>query len=175
MIKIEERQLGRAKNALMFYLERHMIVPKIYVDANWDGHNVDVLAIDRDGVGDVYAVLLFPLRYFDHGTLDIVGEKNAIADVIERFGSIPANYKYGVAVDIDSHHNAAAFAVSEPLMERTFSPDGIGRVGFLTVGADQNEDPQVKVRVKAERFRAKIAKLADEYIDRHTADWEIRA
>jgi hypothetical protein len=171
----EERQLGRAKNALLPFLERRLSVPKMYIDAVWDGHKVDVLAVDRDGVGDVYAVLLFPLRYFPNGTPNIVEEAHAIEDVIERFGSIPANFKYGAAVDIDSHHNAATLGVSDSLTERTFSPDGIGRIGFLTVGANQGDEHQVKVRIKAERFRAKIAKLADEYIQQHEADWEIRA
>jgi len=175
MTTSEERQLGRAKNALLSFLERRLSIPKMYIDAVWDGEKVDVLAIDRDGVGDVYAVLLFPLVYFPHGLPDIVHEAHAIENVIERFTSIPANYKYGAAVDMDSNRNATTFSVSDPLSERTFSPDGIGRIGFLTVGADQGEDSQVKVRVKAERFRAKIAKLADEYIQQHEADWEIRA
>lgn len=171
----EERQLGRAKNALLPFLERRLSVPKMYIDAVWDGQKVDVLAIDRDGVGDVYAVLLFPLRYFPDGMLDIVGKAKAIEGVIERFESIPVNYKYGAAIDIDSYHNAATFAVSDSLLERTFSPDGIGRIGFLTVDSDQGEEPQVRVRVKAERFRARVAKLADEYVQQHEADWEIRA
>jgi hypothetical protein len=172
----EQRQLGRAKNAILAFFERRLSVPKMYIDAVWDGHKVDVLAIDRDGVGDVYAVLLFALRYIMPEDLpDISGDCISIADVIERFGSIPANFKYGAAVDIDSYHNAAEFAVSDPLMDRTFSPDGIGRVGFLTVGAVQGEEPQVKVRVKAERFRAKIAKLADDYIQQHEPDWQVRA
>jgi len=59
MIANEQQQIGRAKNAIMFFLERNLIVPKIYVDADWGGHHVDILAIDRDGVGDVHAVLLF--------------------------------------------------------------------------------------------------------------------
>jgi hypothetical protein len=171
----EERQSGRAKNALLTFLERRLSVPKMYIDAVWDGHKVDVLAIDRDGVGDVYAVLLFPLNYFPDGTLDIVGEAHAIKDIVERFASISANYKYGAAVDIDSHHNAASFAVSDSLTERTFSPDGIGRIGFITIGAGDGEEPEARIRVKAERFRAKIAKLADDYIQQHEADWELRA
>ena len=59
----EERQLGRAKNAVLSFLERGLSVPKIYIDTTWAGRHVDVLAIGRDGVGDVHAVLLFPNTY----------------------------------------------------------------------------------------------------------------
>jgi hypothetical protein len=53
----EEQQLGRTKNAILAFLERRISIPKIYIDAIWDGHQVDVLAIDRDGVGDVHAAM----------------------------------------------------------------------------------------------------------------------
>ena len=54
------RQLGRAKNAVLGFLEKNLYVPKIFLDATWDGHKVDLLGIDRDGAGDVYAVLFVP-------------------------------------------------------------------------------------------------------------------
>jgi hypothetical protein len=38
-----------------------------------------------------------------------------------------------------------------------------------------SEKIQVKLDIKPERFRAKIAKLAGDYIQQHEADWEIRA
>ena len=55
----EQLQLGRAKNAILAYLEKTLYVPKIYIDASWDGHTVGLLAIDRDGAGDVHVVTLF--------------------------------------------------------------------------------------------------------------------
>ena len=76
----EERQLGRAKNAVLSFLEQRLSIPKIYIDATWDGHHVDVLAINRDGVGDVHAVLLFARKYFENGDLDIVEHAHAIDD-----------------------------------------------------------------------------------------------
>jgi len=59
MTASEGIQMGRAKNAVLEFLENRLIVPKIYLDADWGGQNVEVLAIERDGVGDVHAVLLF--------------------------------------------------------------------------------------------------------------------
>src|SRR5277367_627943 len=56
------QELGRAKNALQDFLIRKLVVPKVYLDAEWSGTQVDVLAIDRAGVGDVHAVRMFPLE-----------------------------------------------------------------------------------------------------------------
>jgi hypothetical protein len=174
MAHSEDMQLGRAKNAVLDFLEQSLSIPKIYIDAEWDGHRVDVLAINRDGVGDVHVVLLFPRAYFDDGSFDMVRHAKAIEGLIERFQEIPAQYKYVAAVET-KNLNGAPFGVSAGLMDRSFSPDGIGRVGFITVDAPLEGAPQVKIEVKPERFRAKIAKLADEYVQQHEADWEIRA
>jgi hypothetical protein len=171
----EEMQLGRAKNAVLGFLEQSLSIPKIYIDAEWDGHHVDVLAINRDGVGDVHVVLLFARPYFDDGSFDMVRHAQAIEGIIERFQEIPAQYKYVAAVETKNRIDAAPFGVSAGLMDRSFAPDGIGRIGFITVDAPLEGGPQVKIQFKPERFRAKIAKLADEYVQQHEADWEIRA
>jgi len=176
MITAEERQLGRAKNAVMFYLERNLIVPKIYVDADWSGRHVDILAIDRDGVGDVHAVLLIPRKYLIDGSIDLAQEWIVEKDILDtRFQSIPAQYKYMGLVDLEGSRQNAGLELTASVTEKTFSPDGLGRVGFLKVGALSNEEPDVSVVIRPERFRAKIAKLADEYVQQHEADWEIRA
>jgi hypothetical protein len=186
MITTEERQLGRAKNAVMFYLERHLIVPKIYVDANWDGHPLDILAIDRDGVGDVHAVLIFQCKY-DEGNLrrDDTHYGQAINNLLDQFSLIEANYKYiGI---IGSFYEYPALAPSTTLklqsrymappgtMAKFFSPDGLGVVGLLAIDDSHEDEARVRIDRKPERFRAKIAKLADEYVQHHEPDWEIRA
>ena len=169
----EERQLGRAKNAALSFLEQRLSVPKIYIDADWGGHPVDVLAINRDGVGDVHAILLFTREYFSDGGLNMLGQAESVVTLIDRFASIPAQYKYIAAVDLDQQN--APFRLSDAVSEKTFAQDGIGRIGFLTIEVPIDGDPQTKVEIKPERFRAAIAKLADEYIHQHEADWEIRA
>lgn len=171
----EKRRIGRAKNAILAYFENHLSIPKIYIDAEWDGHRVDVLAINRDGVGDVHAVLLFARPYFDTGELNYVEHGEAIEERIEQFEAIPAQFKYIAAADLRPGQRIYPFGVADILKEKSFSPDGLGRIGFLTIDARSNDTPSVKVETNPERFRAKIAKLAGEYIEQHEADWEIRA
>jgi len=175
MITAEDRQLGRAKNALMFYLERHLIVPKIYLDANWGGHHVDILAIDRAGVGDVHAVLFVGASRINGESLDIEKLKLAVDRMIDQFILISANYKYIAIVNPDDCSLTEMSKIK--INEKLFSPDGLGRIGFILLGSVTEADSEVKpvLLVKPERFRAKIAKLADEFVQKHEADWEIRA
>jgi hypothetical protein len=175
MTTSEQRQLGRAKNAVLSFLEKKLAVPRIYLDAEWAGRYVDILAIDRDGVGDVHVCLLFGRDYFPDGTLNIVAEAKAIQELLETFDSTPAQFKYVVAVEIDMERGAAPLRLSDPLVDRTYSPDGIGRVGILLVDFLLDGEPQARLLAKPERFRAKVGDLADDFVEKHTADWEIRA
>jgi len=170
--------MGRAKNAMLEFLENRLIVPKIYLDADWGGQNVDVLAIERDGVGDVHAVLLFGC--------DTAGDPEefgsywiaAMNPLIDRFQEVNAQYKYIATVLIGGGENEVLplQGIPHEISDRSFSPDGLGRIGFLSVHSlVKNGEPQVRVVFKPERFRAKIAKLADEFVQQHEADWEIRA
>jgi hypothetical protein len=168
-------QLGRAKNAVMSFLEHSLSIPKIYIDADWDGHHIDVLAIDRDGVGDVHAVLLFANSCV-RGSESVVEDlTKAIEPLIVRFQSIPAQYKYIASVDIASHGHAVVPGLPHPIVDKMFSQDGMGRIGLLAIDFPHDGTPRTITMFKPERFRAKIAKLADEYIQKHEADWEIRA
>lgn len=168
-----QMQLGRAKNAALSFMERRLSVPKIYIDAFWDDHYVDVLAIDRDGVGDVHAIRLFERQYTADGRLDVDHQEGSVAALFSQLNKIPANYRYIAAVDVDAGPPVAMFRASS--VEELTSPDGIGRIGLLHIDATVEGDPEVLLRLKPERFRAKIAKLADEYVQQHEADWEIRA
>jgi hypothetical protein len=91
MIEIQTQQdLGRAKNALQNYLIRKLLIPKVYLDAEWDGEHVDVLAIDRAGVGDVHAVRIV------FGALE-----SAAGDIlmtVKELRKIPGHYRYVAAV-----------------------------------------------------------------------------
>ena len=175
MTTSEGRQLGRAKNAAMAFLERRLSIPKIYVDAVWDDHPLDVLAIDRDGVGDVHAVMLFPLQFDGREQIDLRTLEESINDLIDKFQSIPAQFKYIAAVDLSAKRRSVLIGFPQSLMDRSFAPDGLGRIGFLTIDAPLEDEPEVRIQIKPERFRAKIAKLADDYVQHHEADWELRA
>lgn len=173
----EKQQLGRAKNATLTFLEQRLSVPKIYIDADWDGSHVDVLAIDRDGVGDVHVALLCIRKRFEDQSLNIVDQARNIDELIDRFAGIPAQYKYVAIVDVLRGASAYSepFGLSSLLLEKSLAPDGIGRIGFLKIEVPFVGDPKVNMEIKPERFRATIAKLADEYVTQHSADWEIRA
>ena len=176
-MKIDEvRLMGRAKNAVLAHFESQLSIPKIYIDAEWDGRRVDVLAINRDGVGDVHVVLSFLRPYlFDDAAVNVLGQAEIIEELIERFSTIPAQYKYIAAIEPTKIQNANPFGLPPSLMDRFFADDGIGRIGLMLVDALPGGEPVVKLEIKPERFRAKIAKLADEYVQQHEADWEIRA
>jgi hypothetical protein len=171
----DERLLGRAKNAVLTFLEKRLYIPKIYLNAEWNGEALDLLAIDRDGSGDVHAVLMFPARSKpgDHSFLDDL--TSDIEAEIERFAGVSTQYKYIAAVSELREGEGLIAGFPSSLIDRSFSPDGIGRVGFLAVDFIGTGDPQTRQLLKPERFRAKIAKLADEYVEKHVADWEIRA
>ena len=173
MIMSEQANLGRAKNALLPFFEHRLYIPKIYIDATWNGEQVDLLAIDRDGSGDVHVVLMFPRKYFPDGRLDIQAQEQAASALMSKLSSIPANYKYIAGVDVESGYFIAMFLLNQ--LERLFSPDGIGRISLLHIDASSEDEPKVDVRLRPERFRAKIAQLADSYVQQHSADWEIRA
>jgi hypothetical protein len=180
--------MGRAKNAVLEFLENRLIVPKIYLDADWGGQKVDVLAIERDGVGDVHAVLIFQCRY-DEGNLklDTAHYAQAIDHLLNQLSLIQANYKYiGVIGSfylypaLEPHMTLKQktrylFPEDSEILTKSFSPDGLGRVGFLAIEHSDKDEPEVRLDLKPERFRAKIAKLANEYVQQHEADWEIRA
>ncbi len=175
MMKIEQRQLGRAKNSLLTFFEKKLAVPRIYLDTIWERSNIDVLSIDRDGVGDVHVALLLSRPYFPNGELDIISQAQEIEVLLERLEHISANWKYIVAVDANPQRRSAALRLSDILSERTFASDGIGRVGMLLVDFLIDEEAQTRIVIKAERFRAKVGEIADKYVQQHSADWEIRA
>jgi|SRR5271163_648934 hypothetical protein len=175
MMTNEERQLGRAKNAVLTFLENKLIVPKIYLDADWDGRHVDVLAIERDGAGDVHAVLLFANHSSGEAENVVDYLTKAIPPLIDRLLQIPAQYKYIASVDVVPNGGDALPGLPHAIVEQSFSPDGVGKMGFLAIEFLPGQEPEARIVFRAERFRAKIAKLADEYVQQHEADWEIRA
>ena len=182
----EQRQIGRAKNAVLAFFERSIFVPKIYIDALWDGHTVDVLAIDRDGVGDVHAVLILPINpnrdaqgnriRNDEYVRGLVRElSDKFKQRFAQFQEIPAQYKYIATVDVSGCGGDPLMGVPRPNFDDAYAPDGIGRIGFLSIEFLPDLVAEVKVVFKPERFRAKVAKLADDYIQKHEPDWQVRA
>jgi hypothetical protein len=170
-----QQQLGRAKNALLSFLEHRLYIPKIYLDADWDGHRLDVLAIDRDGTGDVHAVLLFPLEVTADLQQTLATRLEHETARVAEFAEIPAQYKYIACALIGSGFMEGLVDRNYRAVDDLLAEDGIGRIGLVTVERFERPEPHVTLDVRPERFRAKVAKLADSYIEKHEADWQIRA
>jgi hypothetical protein len=164
-----QQELGRAKNAIQDYLIRKLVVPKVYLDADWNGKSVDVLAIDRAGVGDVHAVRIV----FD----DSIGEEVIwkVRNSVNEFKSHLSHYRY-VAVVHDKPYIRGFTPVEESAIRSSFADDGVGRIGVLNIDLTEDDPPSVRVILKPERFRSskEIVDLADRYVAEHTANWEIR-
>ncbi len=173
-MEIEElQQLGRAKNAVLSFFEQTLSIPKIYIDADWNGQNVDVLAINRDGVGDVYVALLTP--FIPPTDMEMLHDhQESSLHLLEQLENVSAQFKY-IAYFNAVNYEGFRVGVSPHVLARSLAPDGIGRIGFMAVDFPPDGQPKATVLFAPERFRAKIAKLADEYVQQHEADWEIRA
>src|ERR1022692_1852319 len=90
-----EHYRGRAKNALQDYLVRKLLYPKVYLDADWDGGKLDVLAVDRAGVGDVHGVRLVlwePGHTDDHGYSAYL--EKAVAATVTEFVGFRGHFRY---------------------------------------------------------------------------------
>jgi hypothetical protein len=96
---------------------------------------------------------------------------------IEKFESIPAQFKYACPTDFlfDENSKQRNFAPPTDFIQRALASDGLGRIGLAHIEVPFVDDPTVELLVKPERFRAVVGKLADEYVAQHSADWEIRA
>jgi hypothetical protein len=170
-----QQELGRAKNALQDYLIHKLLIPKVYLDADWNGTPVDVLAIDRAGVGDVHAVKMVPLEPGINIRAAFVLFASPSLSPVEEFRSLPSHYRYVAVVGDDQDWRK--FNPADGIPWNSLAEDGVGRVGILYVDLSE-DDPKLQVRVilKAERFRSskEIVELADRYVAEHTANWEVR-
>jgi len=170
-----EQELGRAKNAVQEYLIHKLLLPKIYLDVDFHGTQLDLLAIDRAGVGDVHAVLALPVEADDEPDWQYLVTKAAILvnDRSVSLRSLPAQYRY-LAV-IGFRPGLERFAPSSELVRRMLAEDGVGRIGILFVDLSEGE-PSVRAVLKAERFRSskEIVALADRFVAEHEANWEFR-
>lgn len=169
-----QQRMGRAKNAIQDYLIRKLLYPKVYLDADWSGMQVDVLAIDRTGVGDVHAVRLLewePGHRDNHGWSAFLEKK--VPEAIKEFGDFLGQYRY-VAV-VCTEPKKQRWIPGKPSLAQSVAADGVGRVGILYVDVT-DEEPAVQVLLKPERFRSskQITEIADQYIAANQANWELR-
>jgi hypothetical protein len=166
--------LGRAKNAVQSFLIRKLLIPKVYMDADWDGWSLDVLAIDRAGVGDVHGVRLLTWEpgHRDNRGYSSYLERMASAALTD-FAGFPGHFRYLAVVCFEK--NKERWRPSKAIMNQSLAADGVGRVGLLFVDVAEDDAP-VEVLLKPERFRSskQILELTDRYVAEHTANWEVR-
>jgi hypothetical protein len=177
MLKVDsEQNLGRAKNAIQDYLVRKLLYPKIYLDADWNGTHVDVLAIDRTGVGDVHAVRLVlwePGHSDDHGWSAFLERR--VGEAMQQFADFPGQFRYVAVVSIEA--NKQRWIPGKPSLSQSLAADGVGRIGILYVDVtEQDPSTQLQLLLKPERFRSskQIMELADQYMAANEANWELR-
>ena len=179
MIEVEEQQeLGRAKNAIQDYLIRQLLVPKVYLDAAWCGEHVDVLAVDRAGVGDVHAVriassnLHFTPPQPSHGAT-MVSSTSEFDRSLRSLKNIPSHFRY-VAVLVPDSRSKDYYPAST-LLQRTLAEDGVGRIGILFVDLGGSV-PAIHAVVRPERYRStpQLVEIADQFVAANQANWEVR-
>jgi hypothetical protein len=151
-----DQQERRAAMAVAQFLFKQLIVPKVYLHAAWPRRTaeVDVLAIDRAGTGDVH----------------VVEVKFSIRDAtvaIEQLVRVPGHFKYLAVV------GSGNFRISEGVL---YSPDGVGRVGVIRLD-DAQQNLTALLTVRPERFRMdpSYVAAADKFVRGHKADLEIRS
>ena len=148
---------GRLKNATAEFLQRRLIVPKIFLDAAWPRyHHIDVLAVDRSGAGDIHIA-------------EVKASFAAVYDAVPNLMTLPAHYKY-VATFEDS-------TIQRLDESRLYAPDGVGRIGIILI-AERPDDKSLQARlfVAPERFRLenKYWSEVDAFLASSTPDMEIR-
>ena len=168
------QHLGRAKNAIQEYLIHKLLVPKIYLEADWNDVSIDVLAIDRAGVGDVHAVsIVYRDQNNDPGNGELVQTARKVDKAIQELRLVPCQYRYVFIVGDDPY--ALKYSLSDLIVKETLAEDGVGRIGILSLDLSEG-GLGVQAMIKPERFRSssQIVELADQYVAAHTANWEVR-
>lgn len=162
------QQEGRAVNAVAEMLRKRLSVPNIYLEPHFSCLPADVLAVDRAGAGDLHAVevkLESDFRIQAHrkpAELRASNELNQtwwahfrkrVQSIRTQLMSLPAHYRY-LAIEKNS---------SDSIMGELgdlYSPDGIGRIGIITI-LDRGDDPPIaELWIAPERFRVDAAKLS---------------
>lgn len=157
---------GRGKNAVAQLFSKKLTVPKIFFEARWPARTeqVDVLAVDRSGAGDVHVV-------------EIATNRHRLATTIRNLMRIPAQYKY-LAYFSRSDEQESLFDPKADPDQRLYARDGLGRIGTICLYQGNPGDALIaEIVVEPERFRvpANLYPEIDRYLDKHTPDIAVRA
>lgn len=137
-------------------LIRRLTVPRVYYDAEWPGlpdGRVDLLAIDRDGVGDAH----------------LVEVRNKLSDALActaRLLDARAPYRW-IAFFRGTEDKASEDALlsEEPL----YVAGQAGRIGVIEVVTMAGNELGANVKRSAERFATPAYEMATAFSDSHEA------
>ncbi len=149
----------RARDAVSRCLIRSLAVPYVYFDARWPdkrGHQVDVLAIDRAGVGDVHVV-------------EIKHAAQAAFDAVESLMKIPAQFRWIAFYRESTSSQAIAIAMNANIL---YPSNGMGRVGVIEVLRSGEHDLGANISIRAERFAGSLKEKVQKFTKAHHADVE---
>ena len=148
---------SRGKNAVADLFTRKLLLPKIFFDARWPSRSsvIDVLAVDRAGAGDIYAVL-------------VRASSELLDDAVERLKVQPAHYKYLALISGSGNYRPQETAL--------YAPNGLGRIGILLLEEDRQSKLSAREVLAGERFRVapEYIKQMDKFTDRQHADVAVR-
>jgi len=184
-------QHGRAVNAVAEYLRKRLSVPNIFIrPKGFPGLSVDVLAVDHGGAGDLHAVDVrlqpdieanLPTQSRKPPTLKSINEANRalheqhLPKKAEEFHkelmSLPAHYRYLAIMEVNLD------GLFRPFADLGFySPDGIGRIGLITLSQSGDKPPEVQLVIAPERFQVDPKKVTaiDKFLEKAKPDMEIR-
>ena|SRR5208283_4985662 len=162
------QQRGRAVNAVAEGLRKKLLVPNIYLEPHSHPLAVDVLAVDRAGAGDLHAVLIKLGNDFRMGRSKKPADVKALnklnkawqlhfrkrtREIRGQLMSLPVHYRY-LAIEKDSWDSV----IGE--LGDLYSPDGIGRIGIISITDRGVEPPSADIVIAPERFRVDAAKLS---------------
>ena len=147
----------RALDPVAQCLIRRLMVPRVYFDAPWPGlpgRNVDVLAIDRDGVGDVH----------------IIEVKRYAPEAIKQLPSLvaaSAPFRWiAFMKGTEDAETMQALATQAPL----FAKSSAGRIGVIEIVTMEAGDLGANVKISAERFPDRMYDVAKRVSDSHKAN-----
>lgn len=146
----------RARDAVARFLIRRLTVPRIYFEARWPlaDSPVDVLAIDRDGVGDAHVV---EIRR---------GAPDALREAARLIAKTRAPFRWIAFVRGTEDEQSARAILSE---EGLIDPSRPGRVGVIEI-VEMVSDLGANIRLPGERFSGGLYDVAMQFSGSHKAD-----
>lgn len=146
----------RAQNPVARCLMGQLIVPRIYYEADWPeiaGGRVDVLALDRDGVGEAHLVEIRK------------NARDALAQ-IPRLFKARAPFRWIAFLQGTEDEASATSLISREIL---YPADTAGRIGVIEIVEMAGGDLGANVRIKAERFPTPAYDLAAAFAASHQA------